>query len=354
VVVTAPATSIESTSAQPASENIFAGQDVYLISTADDQLIARIQSPSANLNCITAAITQSGTGLTGITTTGAGGFFSRSTKVISITASPANTTATYTATIYFTTAELVGWPSLTGMKILKVNDGVNLATTITSATGQVVTATVDDQRATKGYAAFTGTFTGGFSQFMLVSPTTTLPVLLTTFEAKPVRRSIVLNWSTSQELNNKGFWIERSTNGANYVRIAWVDGKINSNTRTDYQYTDNFVQPGVIYYYRLRQTDIDGKEKVSVIRQAKINESGILMTINPNPTKDEVKVFISGTSSAVNITLVNMQGQMVRKWNQVNASGAPLPLNISGLASGLYLLEVQLPEEKLVEKLVIK
>jgi len=49
-----------------------------------------------------------------------------------------------------------------------------------------------------------------------------------------------------------------------------------------------------------------------------------------------------------------MQGQLVRKWMRVNASAAPYKLNISGLASGLYMLQVQLPEEKLTEKVLIR
>jgi hypothetical protein len=223
-----------------------------------------------------------------------------------------------------------------------------------SPSAQVVTATVDDQRGTKGYASFTGNFSGGFSQFMLVSPTTTLPVQLLTFEAKAVRRSIVLNWSTAQELNNKGFGIERSTDGTHFENIGWVDGKITTNSRTDYTFTDNFVQPGVIYYYQLRQTDIDLREKLSVIRQARIDEGGVSLTINPNPATDHVSLYISGTAAPAEVSLVNMQGQLVRKWSRVNASTAPYSLNIRGLASGLYMLQVQLPDEKLAEKVLIR
>jgi len=353
VTVSVPATRIETSAGEPVTESIFSGQDVYLRSTADGQMLARIQNANINLNCITAAITQAGNGTTAMST--ASGTFMRSNKVISLTASPANTTATYTATFYFTTAELAAWGSLTGLKLLKVNDGVNLATTtITPLNGQLVSATIDDQRAAKGYASFTGNFTNGFSQFMIVAAATTLPIELLSFEAKGMNKKIVLNWSTSQEINNKGFAIERSTDAVNFEKIGWLDGKINSDTRTDYMYNDNYVQPGVVYYYRLRQTDIDDKQKLSVVRQAKIDKGLITAVISPNPVTDRLHLYIAGSSSLANVRLLNMQGQTVRQWDRLNASVATVELNVSGLARGLYMLQVELPEEKLVQQVMIK
>jgi len=353
VALAVPATRVESSASQPGTENIFAGQDAYIKSAADGQILARIQNANVNLNCITATVSQAGNGTTGITTTS--GTYMRSNKVITLTASPANTTATYTATFYFSTAELAAWGSLTGLKLLKVNDGVNLASaTITSSNGQLVTATIDDQRAAKGYASFTGNFTNGFSQFMIVAAATTLPIELLSFEARGVGKKIALTWSTSQEINNKGFAIERSKDAVNFEKIGWIDGRIISDTRTDYIYSDNYVQPGVVYYYRLRQTDIDDKQKLSVVRQAKIDKGLITAVISPNPATDRLNLFISGSSSVANVRLLNMQGQTVRKWDRLNASAAAVPLNISGLARGLYMLEVELPEEKLVQQVIIK
>jgi hypothetical protein len=189
---------------------------------------------------------------------------------------------------------------------------------------------------------------------MLVSPNFILPVELLAFEARPVRKTIVLNWSTAQEINNKGFGIERSTDGINFENIGWMDGKINSSTKTDYSFTDRFVQPGTTYYYRLRQTDMDNREQLSVTRQARIDEGGLLMTLTPNPANDHVNLFISGSLVPADVALVNMQGQLVRKWNKVNASMAPYKLNVGGLAPGVYTLQVQLPTERFVEKLVIR
>jgi hypothetical protein len=356
VSVTVIPTQTEGTASQPVTENVFSGQDVYLKSSTDGQIIARIQTPNANIGCLTASLSQAGVTRVAVTTT-SGSYF-RTEKVIQITSAVANTTVTYQGTLYFSTAELAAWISagvpLNTLKILKVKDGTSLGSTLNASNSEIVTpSSFSNQSAASGYYSYTANFTG-FSQFMLVSPNIALPIELLSFEAKAVRRSIVLDWSTSQEINNSGFVIERSADGTNFERISWMAGKINSNTRSDYKYIDNYVQPGTLYHYRLRQTDIDLREKLSVVRQAKISGEGISLTINPNPAKDQVSLFISGSTLPAEVNLVNMQGQVVRKWKQVNASGAPVQLNIMGLAKGIYMLRVQLREEKLVEKLVIK
>jgi hypothetical protein len=86
---------------------------------------------------------------------------------------------------------------------------------------------------------------------MLASPTIVIPVTLLSFEAKANNKNILLNWSTATEINNKGFVIERSLNGIDFEKIGWMDGKLNSNQVTNYSYTDNFVQPNIVYHYRL-------------------------------------------------------------------------------------------------------
>ncbi|MBC7946686.1 MAG: T9SS type A sorting domain-containing protein [Chitinophagaceae bacterium] len=355
IVVSYLATQIESQTTNPGTENIFAGQDVYILSDGDNQLLARVQNPSVSLGCITGNLTQVGTGRILVNTTA--GSYLRTEKVIQLTPTVANGSVTHTTTIYFTVADLSAWVSagvpLNTLKILKVDDGTNLSGTLNASNSEIITPSSFSDQSASGYYAFTGNFTG-FSHFMLASPNIALPVDLLTFEAKPVRKSIVLNWSTSQEINNKGFVIERSLDGNLFERIGWLDGRINSSSRIDYIYTDNFVQPGVTYYYRLRQTDLDAHEKLTTIRQARISEGGIALTVGPIPAKDQLMVFISGSREKAEVTLVNMQGQTIRRWRQVNASGSPLTLSVEGIASGMYLLQVQLPGVNFTRKLVIE
>ncbi|MFZ1527297.1 MAG: M43 family zinc metalloprotease [Ferruginibacter sp.] len=357
VVVTGNFIGVEAQANQPSTENVSAGTGTHsFYSGTDGQIIAKVSNTSANIGCLTANVSAAGTALTTLTTNV--GSYQRSSKVITLVPTVANTTATYTATLYYTTAEMAAWgASVPTLKLLKVRDGVNLASTLTSANAVVVTPTaVDDQRATKGYVSYTANFTGGFSQFLLVSPTTALPITSLNFDAKANAKNISLVWTTETENNNKGFVIERSTNGSNFERIGWKDGKINSSQRSYYTYDDNFVQPGVTYFYRLRQTDLDARESLSPIRQAKIKGSGgMTVIISPNPTSDAVKVFVAGVNTNANISLLNAKGQLVKKWSNQNvASNNRNELDLHGLAKGVYMLSIETGGQVLVQKLIIQ
>ncbi|RYE12226.1 MAG: zinc metalloprotease, partial [Sphingobacteriales bacterium] len=175
IVFSGAGLNVASTADADTSFNHFSGQTVNYVSNTGttSRIIATVINPNQDLGCITAAVTSSGTGLPVLTTSG--GSFIRSDKVIRLTPATANSSATYQATFYYSTAELLAWgPNAPNLKLMKVADGVNLSSTITTA--QIVTPVFNDQRASRGYASYTGSFTGGFSQFVLVSPTTALPV----------------------------------------------------------------------------------------------------------------------------------------------------------------------------------
>jgi zinc-dependent metalloproteinase lipoprotein len=353
ILVTALGTQIETNVSSAHAYDLQTATTNHLRNATDNKIIASIENLSQNVNGVTASITQAGTGTSSLVT--ANGSYLRSNKVIQLTPVTANSSATYKATFYYTTAELAGWGTITNLKILKVKDGVNLGTTITSANAQLVTAVVVDSRSDRGYASFTGDFAGGFSQFMIVSANTTLPVSLNSFTATAEKNAIALKWTTEQEINNKGFGIERSKDGINYENIGWVDGNGNTRATQQYTFTDNFVQAGILYHYRLRQTDFDNKEKFSVIRSVKLESSQLSLVLAPNPvTSGHVSLFISGIDKNVTVKMYNIQGQLVKTWNNINAFDRQANLNVKGLNAGTYLISIQLDDKKWTEKLVIQ
>lgn len=355
IVVTGDKLGVENVLNQSAATTQMTGQTVQYVSNTG-KIIAEVANLNANVGCITSSVQQAGVTKVAFAYTspsGAANAF-RTEKVIRINPSTANTTATYTVTLYYTTAELAAWGgAVSSLKILKVKEGTSLSSTLNLSNATILTTTVDDQRATKGYAAFTANVTGGFSQFMLADPII-IPVNLVSFEAKANGKNILLNFETATENNNKGFVIERSLDGSNFSRIGFVNGQGTTNVATRYTYTDNFVQPNVLYYYRLRQTDFDGNEKLSEIRSAKIKGSGVIVTVSPNPASDQIKLFIAGTNGSANVQMINAAGQVVRKWNNVATVNGSSVLDVSTLATGMYSLVIITPEETTVEKLIIR
>ncbi|RYD77240.1 MAG: T9SS type A sorting domain-containing protein [Sphingobacteriales bacterium] len=353
IVVTGDALQVETAVSTAATSSQKSGQTAQYTTSAN-KIIATITNPNENINCITASVTSTGTSRT-VLNTNAGSFL-RSDKMVRLSPAAPNTTASYQATFYYTADELTAWGAdVPNLKILKVADGVDLSSTLTAANAAVFTPVVNDQRVAAGYVSYTVTVTGGFSQFLLASPLTALPVSLLSFDAKPNGKTIYLSWSTANEINNKGFVIERSTDAANYKEIGWVDGAINSSMKTNYNYADNFVQPGQMYYYRLRQTDLDNVQKLSSVRQAKISDNAALeITLSPNPAKNEVKVFVFGTKGLSSINLIDSKGGLVKTWRAINVSDAPQKLNLAKIAAGSYILQVINNDVNFTGKLVIE
>jgi hypothetical protein len=101
-----------------------------------------------------------------------------------------------------------------------------------------------------------------------------LPISLLSFEVKELKGKIQINWSTATEINNDYFTLERSIDGSNWEILAYVDGAGNSNQRLNYEYIDDYPYHG-ISYYRLKQTDFDGKfEYFAPVAVNFINTSG--------------------------------------------------------------------------------
>ena len=351
VMVSVAATGTEGDAGQSGTKNIFSGQDVYLASANDNQVIARITNPSANIGCLTATIAQAGNGTASVTSNA--GSFLRTQKVITLVPTNPNPSVTYQATLYFSAAELAVWgASKTNLKILQVADGVSLTSTMTGANAKLITPISVQEDPINGYIAYTANFTG-FSQFMLVSSNFILPVNLMTFEAQPAKRSIELAWKTAQERSNKGFHIERSTNGTDFNTIGWVKGAGTTNEATAYRYTDNYVQPNTVYYYRLNQVDIDNRSQLSAVKQAKISENRVVVTVSPNPAKDMVKLFVSGIEKPTSVSLVNAKGQTVGRWTNANLA-TPYTLHVARFAKGQYTLVIHLPEGDKTEQLIIQ
>ena len=92
------------------------------------------------------------------------------------------------------------------------------------------------------------------------SPPVELPIELLYFEAKANERYNHLTWSTASEDNNDYFNIEKTQDGVIFYNIATINGAGNSISQLFYEY-DDYELSNDIVYYRLKQTDYDGKYK---------------------------------------------------------------------------------------------
>ena len=87
-----------------------------------------------------------------------------------------------------------------------------------------------------------------------------LPVKYLSFEGKRVTNSLLLNWITTEEINNNYFQIERSFNGIDFMQIGLALDGFENGTKKEYAFKDysDLLKNKEIIYYRLKQIDNDG------------------------------------------------------------------------------------------------
>jgi hypothetical protein len=177
----------------------------------------------------------------------------------------------------------------------------------------------------------------------LSSSSSPLPVELISFEAVAVDNAVKLDWITASETNNDFFTIERSLNGVEFTSISTVDGSGNSSSAHSYTAYDKTPSNG-INYYRLKQTDFDGKESWSDIKSVSFKKAG-LVSIYPNPViGTEINLYTSDDSEVVSeINFYDIAGKLVLKLDDISGAGNKGSNSFEigqQLANGTYVVEV--------------
>ena len=170
-----------------------------------------------------------------------------------------------------------------------------------------------------------------------------LPVELVSFDGAFDERNnrIALNWQTAAEINNKGFKIERTLNPNNgFEEIGWVDGKINSNILSTYNFNDKSIERGKRYYYRLRQVDIDGQTELSEIITIQTADLDKDWSVFPNPFVEVVTISSIGLNEDVAglVQIVDITGKVVFEESLIFQRAEDLKLNLGHLTPGVYSL----------------
>jgi hypothetical protein len=178
-----------------------------------------------------------------------------------------------------------------------------------------------------------------------------LPIRLTHFQAKQMEQQVQLNWITDSEINNDFFTLERSNDGKAFFEIGRKKGAGNSATRLYYSSIDEQPLKG-ISYYRLKQTDFDGKYTYSHIESVYFDESKIIegLKVYPNPSKgNDVNIeLVSDLIQKAYITLRNSLGQeLTNDTFDVDKGPNRYTLNYSMFTEGIYFLEIRTKEGKI-------
>ena len=178
--------------------------------------------------------------------------------------------------------------------------------------------------------AVSTTFTSTLNGFTINGQA--LPVKFNTFDASLMNSKSLLSFSTASETNNDYFTIERSSDGVEFDAIGEIKGAGNSSSELKYEFTDENPLPG-INYYRIKQTDFDGKYSYTEIKSVRHHVSKITVS----PLRTDGRLQITSTQDNYDVVLYNAAGQEVFRKNTLNGDQT---IDIESLEAGIYFVKI--------------
>lgn len=188
-----------------------------------------------------------------------------------------------------------------------------------------------------------------------------LPVELTSFNAKVNNNQVILNWETATEVDNYGFEIEREINSANnteWEKIGFVQGNGNSNSPKNYSFVDRDLMGGSKFSYRLKQIDTDGNFEYSNVIEAEIIPTNFVLYQNyPNPFNPSTVIEFSLPEDLANVKLsiYNALGENVAELvsKSLVAGKYQYQWNAENVATGMYIYKLRTDKFVSVKKMIL-
>lgn len=271
---------------------------------------------------------------------------------------PASRILTLSSTFSFpfsTHLRVYGEIRLTGSPI---NISLDAASTIIIYGGGRLSGTVAAQRIyLNGLQIYNGiqTINGAMwatqatNGFVPYGVTSTLPVKFIGFTATRKNNDVLVQWSTSEEVNASIFEVERSINGAEWSTIAYVAAIGNSSSVNNYSFTDKSVFAKLVCY-RIKEIDADGKTTITPVQTVKMDghtASGIKIA---SVQKKVLLQFPSPVKSNVIIRFVSMNGQVIDQQTINNPVGQVV---LESKLTGNYIISLSNGHEINTAKQVI-
>ncbi|MCU0414845.1 MAG: choice-of-anchor J domain-containing protein [Ignavibacteriaceae bacterium] len=173
-----------------------------------------------------------------------------------------------------------------------------------------------------------------------------VPVELASFIASVSGNDVTLNWTTATELNNSGFYVERSAGEESWNNLGFVEGHGTTTEIQSYTFTDKGLASGS-YNYRIKQVDFGGSYKYYNLKeeiQIDVPDSYQLLQNYPNPFNPTTKIKYSVPADGfVNIAVYNVLGdKLIELVNNIQEAGNyEVAFDASKFASGMYIYRME-------------
>jgi hypothetical protein len=187
-----------------------------------------------------------------------------------------------------------------------------------------------------------------------------IPVELSSFDAVVSDRAIIVRWTTTTELNSRGFELERKLD-EEWQRIGFFEGKGTTTEKSIYEFTDDFRYnsfSGAIFY-RLKQIDFSGTYSYSDAIQVEVDfitKEFVLFQNYPNPFNPVTTIkYAIPSAGRISIIIYNILGEKIDVLvDEVKEPGIhEVNFNTDMLGSGIYFYRIETDKFVETKKMVI-
>lgn len=232
------------------------------------------------------------------------------------------TTATATVTIYWDDYNNIGIGNIANLRVAHksgsnwLNEGVNGAPSGTTASGSVTSNAIST-----------------WSPFSLgsVSASSTLPVTwLSLTGSLDAQKKALINWSV-REQNVHNYQVEKSNDGRSFANTSILNSK--GNGVNDYSYQGSDILQNSTYY-RIKQTDLDGKFSYSSVLKLYAQQHAGL-AVYPTPFKESFTVVSPAKQTA---RLTTTDGKFLKT---LQLKAGTNFIDAGSLQKGIYILTTE-------------
>lgn len=169
-----------------------------------------------------------------------------------------------------------------------------------------------------------------------------LPLTLMSFTGKYLNSKVHLQWTTAREFKNDFFSVQRTQDGIEVEDIVKISGAANNGLSHQYSAIDEQPLVGKTLY-RLKQTDVDGK-----------NQYSNYITLTSNSTY-EINIFPNPFSASICINLPNVSEYnncVLSVYNVIGQQPIEIPINsvntiveTDHFVAGVYFYTITIDKE---------
>jgi hypothetical protein len=176
-------------------------------------------------------------------------------------------------------------------------------------------------------------------KFILENP---LPLELTSFNATSTTCNVTINWSTAAEKDVLSFNILRKkSNESIFTKVGSIQAKGNTTNEQWYNFVDQTVETGS-YDYKLETVDISTLKSESKLANTSVNCLPTdAINLYPNPAKNTINITVLDSKKINSIKLTDIYGQVIFSSNNSLFQHNIAQYNVSALANGTYLLQLE-------------